>query len=785
MGLKRREFLQRASLLLAALGIDETQWWLGSERYYQALAQPGRRKLALLVGINQYPGGSNGFEPLRGCLTDIELQRELLTCRFGFQDSDTIALSNEKATRENIENAFTTHLIEQAQPGDVVVFHFSGYGSYIPRPNSTVNSSKGQNALVPVDGTPSAAEEGEINDLLEDTLWLLLRSLPTKQVITVLDTSYAYPGAGQQGAFRIRSSASPNISRLSQAELAFQEQLLSQQNLSREQLEKRRPNQFPGLVLSATKPSQVAVEVNWNNWSAGLFTHTLTQTLWSAFPDDTLQSTLIQVAGIVEQTMGVAQQPQLYKELPPDRQSKPADKPLPVKTLFSNSAAARGIIQALEDNGKTAKVHLTGLPASILEYYEANSLYTIVPDSESGGSPIMSQLLIRSRTGLTAKATVRGIGKNSALPELKAGQRVKEAIRVLPHQIDLKVALDPQLNRIERVDATSAFSGISNVSIITNDQPADYILGRVRDTAIAQSPSAPLPSLFQGRYGLFSMGQALLPESVGEGGEAVKIAVQRLVPQLKTRLAAKLLNLTQNDQSSLMKARMTFALLTPQAKVLMSRETPQSESEESSTQSQTVDNSETSNKSSSGGASISQGIVSVPVGTRVQYQLQNNGNLPLYFIWFHLNTRGQAYLLDPILEDEETENESAQNLPRQQRVSPGKTMSLPPNASYEDTASTETVGQMVRGPAGLAETYLVVSHYPFGQTLKVVDKNNKMGGNNTKFLLLSNPLEVAQAVLEDLSKASQLGVERAGISTDNLALDVNAWATFNLIYRVI
>ncbi|ERT04066.1 putative peptidase C14, caspase catalytic subunit p20, partial [Lyngbya aestuarii BL J] len=532
------------------------------------------------------------------------------------------------------------------------------------------------------------------------------------------------------------------------------------------------------------KPSQVAVEINWDNWSAGLFTHTLTQTLWSAFPADSLQSSLIQVAGVVEQTMGVAQQPQLYKELSSGSESRLTDKPLALKNLLSNSSGAGGVIKAVEDNGKTAKLLLSGLPASILEYYEANSLYTVLPDSESEVSPIMSQLLIRSRTGLTAKATVRSVGSgNSALPEIKAKQRVKEAIRVLPRQIDLKVALDPKLARIERVDATSAFSGIADVSIVTNDQPADYILGRVRDTAIAQSPSAPLPSLFQGRYGLFSMGQAVLPESVGEGGEAVKIAVQRLVPQLKTRLAAKLLNLTQNEQSSLMRARTTLALLTPQAKVLMSQETPQSQNEASLTQPE-EDRPPTNPSSSSMKTSMSQGIVSVPVGSRVQYQLQNNGNLPLYFIWFHLNTRGQAYLLDPILEDTEI-NEELGNVPRQKRVSPGKTMSLPSSTAYDSTASTETVGQMVRGPAGLAETYLVVSHYPFNQALKTIEKTKTMGSGNTKLFLLSNPLEVAEAVLEDLSKASQLGVERAGISTDDLALDINAWATFNFIYRVI
>ncbi|MEL7034713.1 MAG: caspase family protein [Cyanobacteria bacterium J06592_8] len=786
MGLKRREFLQRASLLLAALGISETQWWLGSNRYYQALAQPTQRKLALLVGINKYPEDNGGFKPLHGSVTDVELQRELLTCRFGFQNSDIITLCDQQATRENIENTFVTHLVEQAQPGDVVVFHFSGYGTYIPWLNSNTSSGQGYNALLPVDGTPATLEKGEINDILEDTLWLLLRSLRTDQVIAVLDTSYAYPGMSQQGAFKIRSSPSPNISQLSRAELAFQDQLLSQLNLSREQLEKRRPHQFPGIVLSATKPSQVAVELNWDNWSAGLFTHTLTQTLWSAFGTDSLESRLTQVAGVVEQTMGVAQQPQLYRELSQNSQSQRADKSLTLKSLFSNSVAAEGVITAVEDNGKIAKFLLTGLPTSILKSTQTNSLYTVVPNSESEANPILSQLLIRSRTGLTAKATVRSFGgANLTLPELKTGQQLKEAIRVLPRQIELKVALDPKLTRIERVDATSAFAGISDVSTITNDQPADYILGRVRDTTIAQSPSAPLLSLIQGRYGLFSMGQALLPESVGEGGEAVKVAVQRLEPQLKTRLAAKLLNLTQNQQSPLMKAKATFALLTPQAKALISWKTPQTGSEKASTSPELQEISSTSTTSSSVKASVSQGIVSVPEGSRVQYQLQNRGSLPLYFIWFHLDTGGQAYLLDPILEEVEIDEDSGK-IPRQERIAPGKIRSLPPSPAFEGTGvSAEVMGQMVDGPAGLAQTYLVVSHYPFTETLKVIDQSTQREIRNLKLIVLSNPLEVAEAVLEDLSKASQSGVERAGISTDDLALDISAWATFSFIYRVV
>jgi hypothetical protein len=136
MGLKRRTFLQNAGLALASLGISETVLSLMGDkslavplldRYFQALAQSGGRKLALIVGINQYPRST----ALGGCVTDVELQRELLIHRFGFKSSDILTLTDSQATRENIETAFIEHLTEQAKAGDVVLFHFSGYGSRV------------------------------------------------------------------------------------------------------------------------------------------------------------------------------------------------------------------------------------------------------------------------------------------------------------------------------------------------------------------------------------------------------------------------------------------------------------------------------------------------------------------------------------------------------------------------------------------------------------------------------------------------------------------------------
>src|SRR5919202_4647863 len=232
MGLNRRTFLQRAGLALAALGVSETVLSLLGDkslavplldRYFQALAQPGGRKLALLVGINQYPRST----ALSGCVTDVELQRELLIHRFGFNASDILTLTDSQATRENIETAFIEHLTEQAKAGDVVVFHFSGYGSQVKISDESQvdNPIHLSNSLLPVDSLLPTKGTATANDLLEETLVLLLRSLATDHVTTVLDTSYTGVGNVLQGNLRVRSCPKAPAEGPSLGELAFQEQI--------------------------------------------------------------------------------------------------------------------------------------------------------------------------------------------------------------------------------------------------------------------------------------------------------------------------------------------------------------------------------------------------------------------------------------------------------------------------------------------------------------------------------------------------------------------------------
>ncbi|HEY9725264.1 MAG TPA: caspase family protein, partial [Chroococcales cyanobacterium] len=677
MGLNRRTFLQKAGLGLAMLGVSETVLSLLGDRslavpvwdrYFQVLAQPGGRKLALLVGINQYPR----ISALAGCVTDVELQRELLIHRFGFKPSDILTLTDTEASRETIETAFVEHLTEQAKAGDVVVFHFSGYGSRVKmseesQPDRPVRL---QNTLVPVDGIVPSKGAPVANDLLEDTLVLLLRSLATDRVTTVLDTSHTDAGVVLKGNLRVRSSPNPPAELPSPGELAFQEQLRLRTTSLAKPLAKLE-NRMPGIVLTAAGPSQSATEAQWHGFSAGLFTYALTQHLWQATPATTIQISLSRAAGAVNQLVGKEQQPRLV-----DRKS--LQQPLLAYYLPSDpSIGADGVVTSVEDSGRTAYLWLAGIPAVVLEYYGNNSLFSLSPaktiqdelkvegeasntvpnadarlrsplaSSGSMGEPSTladastqtspspatldkAKLQIRSKEGLTARARIVDASGADSYP-LQVGQLVREAIRVLPRTLSLTVALDTGLERIERVDATSAFATVPFVSsvVVAGEQPADYLFGKATlpqadsstsSNAIANSATIRTEgtetSASLGGYGLFYLGHEPIRNTTGEAGEAVKSAINRLTPKLATLLAAKLLRLTANEGSSRLGVRASLELIDAQPMVVMQRETLRA----SERPQVAVDKKTARNPIAQAGEDL---IPSLLVGSRIRYRLEN------------------------------------------------------------------------------------------------------------------------------------------------------------------
>ena len=700
--MKRRKFLRGIGSILTTLGVTEAGWLQLGNSYQQALAMPTNRKLALLVGVNQY----NQSPALAGCLTDVELQRELLIHRFGFQPSDILPLTEEQATRQVIETAFTEHLVKQARPGDVVFFHFSGYGSRVQLASSL---EKAQNALVTIDDGLETQNGENVNLILEETLRLLLRSLPTKYVTAVLDTSFNAANIRPSG-LRIRNYPQVFPATVLDAELDFQKQL--SQNAK---------NYLPGFLMTATSgEQQLAMEGLFSGFSAGLFTYALTQHLWEATTATTIQVSLSQAASTIL-TLGGQQQPkllnhQLANHFLPDRET------------------AAGAIMGIEDDGKTAQIWLGGLPPQVLEY-AVNFRFVLATDNTT-------KIVLLKRSGLIAKAQIDPVDAS-----LQVGQLVRESIRVLPRSLNLIVALDSRLERIERVDAISAFATVAHVSsVIEGEQPADCIFGRITRTSDSASPT---------RYGLFSLGHELIKNTVGEPGEAVKVAVHRLAPDLQKLLAAKLWRLTANEGSSLLSVKATLEIVSSTPKPLIQRETLRRGTLSSATP-----------------PNQSANIPTLPIGTRIQYRVQNQSDRPIYLMLLGLDSNRKAIALYPGRPMEEA-NTIKQNL-FSIMLSVGASAIIPQTASG--------AGWVIPEPVGQAETQLIFSIAPFTQTLATLEADKHPRTEQHQINKLLNPLEVAQALLQDLHNASGLGETIA--PSDSYVLDVNAWASLNFVYQV-
>jgi hypothetical protein len=706
--MKRRTFLHRIGSILAVLGVTEAEWLILGNRYYQALAQPSPRKLALLIGINQYPK----IPALSGCLTDVELQRELLIHRFGFQGSDILTLTEEQASREFIEAAFLDHLGKQAKLGDVVVFHFSGYGSRVKLGTSP---DAIQNALVPANRSKGSQNEKIVNYILEETLLRLLRSLPTDRVTAVLDTSYYAPSTLL--GLKIRALQELVEVKLAAEELDFLQQLKTQNLPS-----------TPIVLAATSEPKQSAREGLFSGFSAGLFTYALTQYLWEFTPATTIQVAFSHVENSLLK-LGSKQQPALLS----------SQKNQHITSLQRESTiGAEGVVSAIDEDGKTVHLWLAGLPPQVLPYYGVNSRFTLATTEE---------LVLRSRTGLRAKVQISQI--EGANP-LQVGQLVQEAVRVLPRNINLTIALDTGLERIERVDATSAFAAFPRMStVVAGEKPADYLFAKLQ-----QTPS---------RYGLFSIGGELILNTAGEVGEAVKLAVQRLAPKLSTLLAAKLWRLTENQGSSRLALKASLEIISDiSPRIVMERETARGFKTETSIK-----------KSVQMRLIASLPTPIVPIGSRIQYRVENQSDRPVYLILLGLNNNHTAIALYSWETPQEPNIKDTKPLLKEIVIAPGETLTLP-----QTNGASEWV---ISGPALFCEQQLIFSTTPFSTTLAALNTAKYSTPEQSPISPLLNSLDVTQALLQDL----HLKTEMNSTAADSYILDVNNWASLSFSFQVV
>lgn len=114
-------------------------------------------KLALCIGINDYPGSGSD---LAGCVNDAEDWAKELGAR-GFEVSKLI---DGKATKAAISAAIAG-LVEKAGSGDVVVVSYSGHGTWVPDEEGGDEGDGRDEALCPHDYQKGVLLDDELYDL--------------------------------------------------------------------------------------------------------------------------------------------------------------------------------------------------------------------------------------------------------------------------------------------------------------------------------------------------------------------------------------------------------------------------------------------------------------------------------------------------------------------------------------------------------------------------------------------------------------------------------------------
>jgi hypothetical protein len=162
-----------------------------------ALSTPQRAlaaNYALYVGVGHYQFGrpdfpKGSFENLDGAPNDITAIRNALQARYQFAGAEQ--LLNEQATRGAIlaELAqFTTGA--RGQPGDTLLFYFSGHGSLIGDDSGT-QASTTHSTILPYDARdPARVLGGDFGDIIDVELRAQLAAIAARgmNVVTIFDS---------------------------------------------------------------------------------------------------------------------------------------------------------------------------------------------------------------------------------------------------------------------------------------------------------------------------------------------------------------------------------------------------------------------------------------------------------------------------------------------------------------------------------------------------------------------------------------------------------------------
>ena len=734
--IKRRNFLYMASSAIASLGLSQCKISDRNAGFTLPLtrgADNNLRRLALLIGINNYPSNSR-IPRLQGCLTDVELQRNLLIYHFGFNPQNILVLTDSQATRKGILTAFEEHLIKQAKPGDIVVFHFSGHGSQVADsdrdfPDGLIST------IVPFDSSrPAGNLGGIIQDITGRTLFLLMSALQTENITFVLDCCYS--GGAKRGNLQVRAIKGGQEFQPSPEEIAYQQQWLSRLNLTPTEFkQQRRKGIAKGVVITATNRDQLAADYPFNGFSAGVFTYLMSQYLWQDNSQEPLIKILPNIARSTTQISFTMQTPEY--EIKPGSSNE--QKPIYFIDKLTNAAEA--VITKVE--GELVEIWLGGIDSESLAAFSNSANFVIVDASNK----TIGEIQIESRQGLVGRGKVL---KKVAVASIQAGAFCLETVRGIPDNLTLKVGIDPSLEQDTKI-AFNSLSALPRIEALPlGKEEVHCIFGRISEGYYQQwqsSKNSAIPTI--GSLGLFSASGEVINGSFGNATETVTDAIKRLQAKLRTLLAIRIVKMSLNTNSSRLNITATLRRAN-ENNLLIGQVFPLRGAKSQLTASRAISQNNSSLE-----------LTKIPVNTPVELQITNNENRDLFVTVLVINSIGEMTVIFP----------NQWSAPGDAtRLSAGKTLLFPePNL---DRFSLQT-----QEPLGMTEVLIISSVTPLRKSLKALQTIAKNRSQQTGPIAVSTPIEVIENLLEDLGESS--------ISNNELRSSNSNNTTFTKSERVI
>jgi hypothetical protein len=277
------------------------------------------------------------FDNLDGAVNDVRLMKAVLQS-LGIQDF--VVLTDQEATADAILQALQKNLVDDAQPGDLRLFYYSGHGNHVKNRASTEQQQEDQ-TLVPADNWRN------VPDIRDKEISRILFHAARKGVIVTFIADSCHSGSLARGAWNSSGKARTNSgTRAGTPGVTLHEPVANdppdRDPATHQPID---PEMLGVLTLAAAQPNQEAREVQTEDGPHGAFTWALAQSLrYASEPMERIFARAMAALG----ANGAIQQPAMGG---PSRFSQ---------TILGRPPGAGGGLTVVVDSVKGADIHLRG-----------------------------------------------------------------------------------------------------------------------------------------------------------------------------------------------------------------------------------------------------------------------------------------------------------------------------------------------------------------------------------------------------------------------------------------